>query len=281
VFKFNYCVAAEFDQFPSFDFEDFENSSSSATNTTAAAVAATTKVATTSSNARETLAAAGTVSGSKRGRDEQVINTACNNTSETEVKQQKFDEIIKEQRLKAITDLIHSLNQCEHESIERLLREEYDDDVVVKINHLRNDAYYGRNALLLIWVATHEAYPDGMYKVLEKRYVNMTVPRGKTGIPSNASPKVEFVYKFSGTKIMPGNLNTLIRQFSDKHEDYGTYGPEKLNDKLLQFVATSDMTFESESSQNFIGEATLTFVPETSRVKEVNFNILAFDGSSR
>jgi hypothetical protein len=192
---------------------------------------------------------------------------------------QKADELMKDQRLNAITDFIHALNQCENESIERLLREEYDEDVVVRINHVQSDVYHGRNAMLLIWVATHEAYPDGMFKVLEKRYINMTVPRGKAGAPSNASPKVEFVYKFSGTKIMPGNLNTLVSKFVSKHEDYGTYGPEKLNDKLLQFVAMSDMAFESESSENFIGEATLTFVPDTTKVKEITFNILAFDGT--
>eukprot|EP01033_Poteriospumella_lacustris_P004199 gene4199-2993_t len=254
----------DFDHFASFDFGDFDAQTGSAS------------ASSNKDQSKQSSPSLSPLSGSKRSRDETSPETVAGVDFEAK---HKADELMKDQRLNAITDFIHALNQCENESIERLLREEYDEDVVVRINHVQSDVYHGRNAMLLIWVATHEAYPDGMFKVLEKRYINMTVPRGKAGAPPNASPKVEFVYKFSGTKIMPGNLNTLVSKFVSKHEDYGTYGPEKLNDKLLQFVAMSDMAFESESSENFIGEATLTFVPDTTKVKEITFNILAFDGT--
>lgn len=254
----------EFDHFSSFDFDDFESKVQQPVSPSEL------------SNSVDAVPQNMIASGSKRGRDD-MLGESASTEEITESKQSKTDEELKDRRLKAITDLIDSLNQCENESFERLLREEYMDDVVVKLSHLEEDRYSGRNALLLIWVATHESYPDGMYKVLEKRYVNMTVPRGKSGSsPLAASPKVEFVYKFSGTKIVPGNIATLIRNFAQQHEDYATYGPEKLNDKLLQFVAMSDLAFEGESSENFIGEATLTFEPDSNKVKEVTFNVLAF-----
>lgn len=263
--------SVDFDQFPSFDFEDFDN--------THVSVAPVEPMVFNDNSDSPLLCSASSV-GSKRGRDEtNTDNDVSMRSDEALSKQRKSEEEMKDKRLKSITDLINSLNQCENEPFERLLREEYAEDVVLKINHMNQHTYHGRNALLLMWMATHEGYPDGMYKVLEKRYVNMTVPRGKSSISPVSCPKVEFVYKFSGTKIVPGYIVSLIRNFSEKHQDYATYSPEKLNDKFLQFLSTRELMFESERTVNFIGEATLTFVPDTTRVKEVTFNVLAFDGS--
>lgn len=255
----------DFDQFPSFDYEDFDN-----THVPVAPVVNDNKDS-------SVLCSCSSVS-TKRGRDESLTdNESSIRSDESPLKQQKSDEEMKDKRLKFITDLIGSLNQCENEPFEQLLQEGYADNVVLKIAHT-NDIYQGRNSLLLLWLATHEVYPDGMYKVLEKRYVNMTVPRGKSRLSPVACPKVEFVYKFSGTKIVPAGVASLIRNFANKHQDYATYSPEKLNDKLLQFISTRELTFETESTQNIIGESTLTFVPDTTIVKEVTFNTLAFDG---
>mmetsp|Transcript_28211 Transcript_28211/g.21086 ORF Transcript_28211/g.21086 Transcript_28211/m.21086 type:complete len:263 (+) Transcript_28211:127-915(+) len=245
--------SGDYDQFPFFHLDEFSASTDNA-----------------SSEVVEN-----SITGQKRGRSD--IESDSTNVAEPEVKQQKSEEKMKEDRLNAITDLISALNQCENDAIENLLKESYSENVVVKLSHHTEDVYVGRNALLLIWVATHESYPDGMYKELEKRYINMTAPRGKAASSFVACPKVEFVYKFSGTRIIPGNVATLIRNFSSKYTDYSTYGPEKLNDKLLQFVAMSEMPFEPECPENYIGEAMLTFEADSKLIKEVSFNILAFD----
>jgi len=202
--------------------------------------------------------------------------TEVSKTAISEMKQLKAGEDLKNLRLKAVNDLIQSLNHRMIESIERLLREEYDDDVVVNVNHFSKDTYHGRNALLLIWLAIHEVYPDGMFKFLDKRCVTRIKPNEKNSVTSNACPDVEFVYKFKGSEITPGALGTVIHNFANTYKNYSTYGSKKLYEKLVQFLASNYMAIKL-GSQILIGEATLRFLPNSAKVKEITFNLLVYD----
>lgn len=186
----------------------------------------------------------------------------------------------KADRLKAIGSLINSLNSCEADCLEQLFDDSFAPNCELLLVH-DNTKYYGKNGLLLMWLMTHENFPDGMFKVLESRHVNMTVPRSKQNDPKLAalSPMVEYVFKFSGIRILPMRSGEMMRSFVDKYPDYSMFSFDELSNKVVQLIASSDMSTESEVTTNIIGDGTLTFDSESNLIKAITFNILVADAS--
>jgi hypothetical protein len=186
------------------------------------------------------------------------------------------EDNLKNSRMIFVDQLIDAFNLGETLSLESITKEKLDTKVMMKFIHSQSE-FQGRNSLLLMSMFTQETFPDGLWKVLEKRYICSTVPKGKVNDFSTKqlSPKVEFVYKFSGIRILPASVNQSMKLFTSQYPSYNDFCLEDLSKKVMDCISHMDCSVESEKTNNYIAEGLITFAADSCLVTEITWNVLA------
>lgn len=82
--------------------------------------------------------------------------------------------------------------------------------------------YYMHLAILLFlvrmvsyytWYFANESYPDGVSKLISPRFMMPTLPRSKEGQDVPDYPQMEYISKFSGTRIIAAEVTTILQAF--------------------------------------------------------------------
>jgi hypothetical protein len=188
------------------------------------------------------------------------------------------DETLRSERLNIVEELINAFNLADVTLMEDIMKDKVVSDVTMTFAEIPT-VFQGKNALLLYFLLTQETFPDGMWKCLEKRSVNTMVPKGKKisdFSSSQLSPKVEFVTKFTGMRILPYPTYQSMKLFVEKYPTYASMSAKELTNNVSKFVSQIDTAnTDMDTTTNYITEGLISFTADTSIISELFWTLLA------
>jgi hypothetical protein len=188
------------------------------------------------------------------------------------------DPRLLQQRFQVITQFVESLNLCDNDGIERLMHDSCSSDMTLRFSRFKS-VHTGNNALLVFWLICHEVFPDGIMKILERREVKMTQPRGRE-VLQHLRPTIEVVYRFCGSQIINQSPAAAVGTFLSLHKDIAKLSRAEVTERVLQFVSSGEHMAATPTSEmhSAIAEAVVQFEPGTAKAIDWAFTLLASDG---
>lgn len=192
------------------------------------------------------------------------------------------DPRLLQQRFGLMNRFTESLNLCDNDGIERLLRDSCSSDMSLRFPRLKT-VHAGNNALLVFWLICHEVFPDGIMKILESREVKMTQPRGREVPAEQLRPTIEVVYRFCGSRIISQSPAAAVGTFLSLHKDIANLSIAEVTERVLQFVSSGEHMAAAPDAltpdmHSAIAETVVQFEPGTAKAVDWAFTVLASDG---
>jgi len=209
------------------------------------------------------------------------VTSPITNTSGDEEDLSEDPQLL-QQRFQVITQFVESLNLCDNDKIEQIIKDSCSPDMILRLPRL-NVTHSGSYALLVLWLICHEVFPDGIFKVLERREVKMTQPRGRKVAMKQFRPMIEVIYRFTGSRIINEPPALALGTFLSLHKDISKLSIAEVTKLVLQFIpdgkhmAAAANTL-SPAVNSAITELVVQFEPGTAKTVDWAFTILANDG---
>lgn len=189
------------------------------------------------------------------------------------------DPRLLKQRFEVINQFAESLNLCDNNGIERILRDSCSTDMTLCFPRLKL-VHPGNNSLLVFWLICHEIFPDGIMKILERREIKMTQPRGREVPAELLRPTIEIVYRFCGSRIISQSPAAATGTFLSLYPDISKLSIAEVTERVLQFISSGEHVAAAPDAdmQSAIAEAVVKFEPGTAKAVDWTFTVLASDG---
>ena len=116
----------------------------------------------------------------KRLKQQQTQNL-LHSSDPLEQQLQQDIEHLRHNRLYILDSIFDSFNICDVETLYKLIQQHCHIDLLFQSTYHHQTSFLGRNAAFIFWNFAHEAYPDAMIKILERRIISIAIPSTGTG----------------------------------------------------------------------------------------------------
>lgn len=179
-------------------------------------------------------------------------------------------------RLEIFDPIMEAFNTGDFDLMSSIMKEHCRRDCEFKAAYIK-PGLKGAVPLMVFFGLLHEAYPDAMVKILDRRISSTKKPLSKLfdSAADEIVQRVDYVYKIVGTRISTRPLPSVYNKVID-----GLMAKENLTQDevscAISGLLTSNNSASSDGECSYIVETGLSF-DQYNKIIEWTYEILAFD----